>query len=57
MYEKGLPVEFDENFALKVLSEKDIQILIDMNEGNSEVTGWGCDLTYDYVKINAEYRS
>ena len=57
LYEKGAPVEFDEDYALKILSEKEIKILIDMNEGEEKITGWGCDLTYDYVKINAEYRS
>ncbi len=57
LYNNGSPVEFDEDFALKILSEREIKILIEMNEGPHNVTGWGCDLTYDYVKINAEYRS
>ena len=57
LYENGTPVIFDEDFALKILKEKEIKILIQINEGDFEATGWGCDLSYDYVKINAEYRS
>ncbi len=48
---------FSEELAATVLSEQEIQILIDMNDGHKCGTAWGCDLTYDYVKINGDYRS
>ncbi len=57
VFDMGNPVEFDEEEALKILSEQDITIYVDMHEGTNEATAWGCDLTYDYVKINADYRS
>ncbi len=57
MFEKGIPVHFDEDFALTILKEKEIQIIVDMAEGTEIVRAWGCDLSYDYVKINGEYRS
>lgn len=57
LYENGLPVDFDEDFALKILKEKQINLLVEMQEGNSSIIGWGCDLSYDYVKINASYRT
>ena len=53
----GASVDFDEDFAKKILTEDEITIRIEMNAGNSTVTAWGCDLTYEYVKINGEYRS
>ncbi|MCD7749883.1 MAG: bifunctional ornithine acetyltransferase/N-acetylglutamate synthase, partial [Oscillospiraceae bacterium] len=43
--------------AKKVLSEKEIDILITLREGDGSATAWGCDLTYDYVKINGDYRT
>ena len=52
---RGYP--FDEDQALKVLSEDEIEILIDLHDGNYQATAWGCDLTYDYVKINGDYRT
>ena len=57
LFENGTPVQFDEDLALKILSEDEIQIIVDLKDGDAEITGWGSDLTYDYVKINAEYRS
>ena len=57
LYKKGKPLNFDEEFAIDVLKEREIQILVEMKEGIAKATGWGCDLSYDYVKINAEYRS
>ncbi|WP_028044330.1 bifunctional glutamate N-acetyltransferase/amino-acid acetyltransferase ArgJ [Candidatus Stoquefichus massiliensis] len=48
---------FDENEALKILSEDEIDILINLHDGSSSATAWGCDLTYDYVKINGDYRT
>ncbi|MBP3867519.1 MAG: bifunctional glutamate N-acetyltransferase/amino-acid acetyltransferase ArgJ, partial [Solobacterium sp.] len=52
---KGLP--FDEAKALAILKEPEVIILADMHEGTAEATCWGCDLTYDYVKINGDYRT
>ena len=53
----GAGVEFSEAFAKEVLLEKEITILVNLNSGNAGATAWGCDLTYDYVKINGDYRS
>ncbi|HSA06907.1 MAG TPA: bifunctional ornithine acetyltransferase/N-acetylglutamate synthase [Candidatus Gastranaerophilales bacterium] len=53
----GEPVIFDEDLALNVLKEREIQILFALKDGKEEATAWGCDLTYDYVKINGEYRT
>ena len=55
--ENGRGLLFDENFAKKILSEHGITIDITLKEGKAECTCWGCDLTYDYVKINGDYRS
>lgn len=57
MLKSGLPVTFSEEKAKKILEEKEITILVQMNEGDAKVTAWGCDLSYDYVKINGDYRS
>lgn len=53
----GFGIEFSEEFAKTVLSEDEIQILIDLKQGEFSATAWGCDLTYEYVKINGDYRS
>jgi glutamate N-acetyltransferase/amino-acid N-acetyltransferase len=55
--ENGSSVNFDEAKAKEILLEDEIRILIDLKLGQCEVTTWGCDLTYDYVKINGDYRS
>ncbi len=52
----GTPLLFDSQAAQKVLSEKDIRINIDLMAGESAARAWGCDLTYDYVRINGAYR-
>ena len=57
LMDKGLPVDFDENQAKHVLKEKEIFIDIKLSDGEASATAWGCDLTYDYVKINGDYRS
>lgn len=57
MLKAGVPVKFSEDKAKKILQEKEIMILAEMAEGEAEVTAWGCDLSYDYVKINGDYRS
>ena len=53
----GAGVDFSEEFAKEVLLEKEITILVNLNSGEAKATAWGCDLTYDYVKINGDYRS
>ena len=53
----GAGVDFSEELAKKVLSEKEIYVLVDLNDGPFGATAWGCDLTYDYVKINGDYRT
>ena len=53
----GAGVEFSEDEAKIVLSEDEIFIQVNLNQGNVEAKAWGCDLTYDYVKINGDYRS
>ncbi|WP_272495773.1 bifunctional ornithine acetyltransferase/N-acetylglutamate synthase [Bacillus pinisoli] len=55
--EKGLPYSFDEEEAKAYLQNENVQIFIDLHQGESSATAWGCDLTYDYVKINASYRT
>ena len=55
--EKGRGVNFDEDLAKKILTEHDVEINIFMGEGDGECTCWGCDITYDYIRINGDYRS
>jgi len=57
IYKDGAGVDYSEEEATKLLSEKKVRFLVDMKMGNESATAWGCDLTYDYVKINADYRS
>ncbi|MCR5585870.1 MAG: bifunctional glutamate N-acetyltransferase/amino-acid acetyltransferase ArgJ [Lachnospiraceae bacterium] len=57
LVENGVPVDFNEEIATNILMGKAVTALCDMKEGKAEATAWGCDLTYDYVKINADYRS
>lgn len=57
VFDKGTPIVFDEDEALKIMKADAVTVFVDMHEGNAEATAWGCDLTYDYVKINADYRS
>ncbi len=49
--------EFSEELAAKVLAESEIEVLVEMNDGDAQGMAWGCDLTYDYVKINGDYRT
>ena len=53
----GAGIDFSEETAKEVLTEKEIQVLIELNSGSFDATAWGCDLTYDYVKINGDYRT
>ena len=55
--ENGLDAGYSEEEATRILSEPEVTVLVDMNMGSETATAWGCDLTYDYVKINADYRS
>ena len=53
----GAGVEFSEEIAKNILLEKEITILVNLNDGEYASKAWGCDLTYDYVKINGDYRT
>lgn len=55
--ENGVAVDFSEEEATKILSEPAVTVIADIRQGDAAATAWGCDLTYDYVKINADYRS
>ncbi|MDE7366772.1 MAG: bifunctional ornithine acetyltransferase/N-acetylglutamate synthase, partial [Lachnospiraceae bacterium] len=57
LVEQGMAVDYDEELATRILSPKKVVILADVESGDAEATAWGCDLTYEYVKINADYRS
>lgn len=57
VFDKGTPIVFDEDKALEIMKADAVTVFVNMHEGNEEATAWGCDLTYDYVKINADYRS
>lgn len=57
IYKDGVATDYSEEEATKILSEPYVTVLVDMKSGNYEAAAWGCDLTYDYVKINADYRS
>ena len=53
----GAGVDFSEEKAKEILLEDEIEILVGLNSGDASATAWGCDLTYDYVKINGDYRT
>lgn len=53
----GMAVNFDKVMATKILKCEKVEIIIELNDGNSDATAWGCDLSYDYVRINAEYHT
>lgn len=55
--ENGMPIEFSEDKAKEILLEKSVSVIAKCGDGSSSATAWGCDLTYDYVKINGDYRS
>ena len=57
VYKDGVPLVFDEDLAKKVMNEQAVEILVQCGEGDACGTAWGCDLTYDYVKINGDYRT
>ena len=55
--EESSAVDYSEEEATKILSEKEVTAIADIKMGKESATAWGCDLTYEYVKINADYRS
>lgn len=57
MAENGQGVDFDEDTAKKILSEKKVKIILDMKQGKELARAWGCDLTEKYVEINGRYRT
>ena len=57
VYRGGVMLSYSEEEATRILSSPEVRILADMKMGDAEAAAWGCDLTYDYVKINADYRS
>ena len=57
IFKDGMAVDYSEEEATRILSCSEVTALVDMKMGEAEATAWGCDLTYDYVKINADYRS
>lgn len=57
VYKDGLMADYDEDEVSELLAAKEVRALVDMKMGDEEACAWGCDLTYDYVKINADYRS
>ena len=57
VFENGVPLAFDEARAKKILSRDVVYIFVELCDGKASGTAWGCDLTYDYVKINGDYRT
>lgn len=57
IYKDGVAADYSEEEASRILSDPEVRVLVDMKMGTETATAWGCDLTYDYVKINADYRS
>jgi glutamate N-acetyltransferase/amino-acid N-acetyltransferase len=57
LMQEGTPLQFDEELALKILKENEITVELLLKEGTGEATAWGCDLSYEYVRINGDYRS
>ena len=53
----GAGVEFSEEKAKEILLQSEIEIIVNLHDGEYTATAWGCDLTYDYVKINGDYRT
>jgi glutamate N-acetyltransferase/amino-acid N-acetyltransferase len=53
----GIPLPFSEERAKKILNNQEVQIIVDVHAGDAEVTAWGCDLSYEYVRINGDYRT
>ncbi|PYZ95728.1 bifunctional ornithine acetyltransferase/N-acetylglutamate synthase [Alteribacter lacisalsi] len=57
LFKNGVPLPFDEIEGIAYLNQETVSIFVDLGQGEAEATAWGCDLTYDYIKINASYRT
>ena len=57
IFENGVGTDFSEEKATKILSSKEVKVIADFHLGTESATAWGCDLTHEYVSINADYRS
>ena len=57
MVEKGEPIKFSEEELIEILKQSEVKIYVSLEVGEGHGYAWGCDLTYDYVQINASYRS
>ena len=57
VFKDGVPLRFSEDKAKMILQEKSVSVLAVLKDGEAKATAWGCDLTYDYVRINGDYRS
>ncbi|MHA1727530.1 MAG: bifunctional glutamate N-acetyltransferase/amino-acid acetyltransferase ArgJ [Promethearchaeota archaeon] len=57
LIKNGVPLQFDEKLALKILKNEEIMVEVLLKDGDAEATAWGCDLSYKYVEINADYRT
>lgn len=57
LVENGMATDYSEDLATEILSAKEVRVIADIKQGSEEATAWGCDFSYDYVKINADYRS
>ncbi|NLL71949.1 MAG: bifunctional ornithine acetyltransferase/N-acetylglutamate synthase [Clostridiales bacterium] len=57
LVENGMATDFSEELATNILLDKEVKAIVDIKQGSEEATAWGCDFSYDYVKINADYRS
>ena len=57
VFQLGVPLNFDEELARKILTEDETCIMVELQDGACSGTAWGCDLTYEYVKINGDYRT
>ena len=57
LMQDGTPILFDENLAKEILKKKEITVEVILKDGKGEAIAWGCDLTYDYIRINGDYRT
>ena len=55
--ENGVAVEYSEEKATEILSQPEVTVTADIGEGQAQAAAWGCDLTHEYININADYRS
>jgi glutamate N-acetyltransferase/amino-acid N-acetyltransferase len=53
----GSPLPFNEERAKKILNNQEVEIIVNLHAGDAEATVWGCDLSYEYVRINGDYRT